>query len=281
MTASSAIAELTAAELLELYQTKKLSPVEAAKACLARVRAHNDAVNAYRFVDEDTTLRLASESEARYLAGEPRGSLDGVPVAVKDVFLIKGWPTIKGSHAIARDQPWDIDAPAIAALRRNGFVPLGMTTTPEFGWKGVTDNPVDGVTRNPWDPSKTAGGSSGGSAAAVPLGMGPLALGTDAGGSIRIPAGFCGIVGHKPTMGRAPMWPPSAFAPLAHVGPMTWTVQDAALLLDVLTEPDSRDATLPANHSRFKDSLEGGIKGLRIAFSPASGLRGHRRAGDR
>jgi aspartyl-tRNA(Asn)/glutamyl-tRNA(Gln) amidotransferase subunit A len=160
-----------------------------------------------------------------------------------------------------------VDAPAVAALRRHGAVPLGKTTTPEFGWKGVTDSPLCGPTNNPWDPSRTAGGSSGGSGAAVPLGMGPLALGTDAGGSIRIPAGFCGIVGHKPTHGRVPMWPPSPFAPLAHPGPMTWTVEDTALLMNVIAAPDARDPTLPANHIDFLAALSGGADGLRVAFS--------------
>ena len=260
-------ADLTALELLAAYRSGTLSPVEAAEACLGRIRAHNDAVNAYCLIDEETTLREARRSEERWRRRTPLGALDGVPVAIKDVFLTRGWPTVKGSKILDAAGPWEVDAPAVAALKRNGAVPLGKTTTPEFAWKGVTDSFLEGPTNNPWDPAKTAGGSSGGSAAAVPLGMGPLAPGTDAGGSIRIPAAFCGIFGLKPTLGRCPMWPPSAFAPLAHVGPMTWTVADAALLMNVLAEPDPRDATLPANRTDFTARLDEGVQGLRIAFS--------------
>ncbi len=130
--------------------------------------------------------------------------LDGVPVSIKDVLLTNGWPTLRGSRTIDPTGPWKVDAPSVARVRAHGGVVFGKTTTPELGWKGVTDSPLTGVTRNPWDPARTAGGSSGGSAAAVLLGMGPLSLGTDGGGSVRIPAGFCGITGHKPTYGRVP-----------------------------------------------------------------------------
>lgn len=268
---STDIAELTATELLQLFRERKLSPVEAAEAALARIRTGNETVNAYCLIDEETTLHEARESERRYLQDAPMGVVDGLPVAIKDVFITRGWTNLKGSHTADPEYRWDIDAPATAALRRQGFVPLGKTTTPEFGWKGVTDSPLTGITRNPWNPAKTAGGSSGGSAAAVALGMGPVALGTDAGGSIRIPAGFCGVVGHKPTHGRVPMWPPSPFAPLAHPGPMTWTVEDAALLMNVLTERDPRDATLPPSNLDYLDALVGGVSGLHVAFSPTLG----------
>lgn len=270
MTAPTQIADLSATELLQLFARRELSPVEAAGAALERIQRHDAEVNAYCLVDEQTTLEAARRAEERYRTGQPLGRLDGVPVAIKDVFFTRGWSNRKGSKTIP-DTPADVDAPAIAALRRHGFVPLGKTTTPEFGWKGVTDSPLCGVTRNPWDPATTAGGSSGGSGAAVPLGMGPLALGTDAGGSIRIPAGFCGLVGLKPTHGRVPMWPPSPFETLAHPGPMTWTVRDAALLMEVLCEADARDATLPPDVPGFLDGLDGGVRGLRIAYSPALG----------
>lgn len=261
------IADMTAVEMLDLFRRGALSPVEAARACLGRIRDLNEKVNAYNFVDDATTLAAARRSEERWRRGTPMGPVDGVPVAIKDIFVTKGWPNRKGSR-ITSDSPGEVDAPAVAALRKSGCVPLGRTTTPEFGWKGVTDNPRDGVTSNPWDPTKTSGGSSGGSGAAVPLGMGPLALGTDAGGSIRIPAAFCGIVGHKPTHGLCPMWPPSAFYPLAHVGPMTWTVADAALMMDVLTTPDARDATLPRSDAAFREAIQGDdLAGWRIAFS--------------
>ena len=267
MSQPNAIADLSATELLQLYRRKALSPVEAAQAALDRIRRHNDTVNAYCLIDEATTLAAARRSEQRYLRGQAMGRLDGVPVAIKDVFLTRGWTNLKGSRTIDPGQDWTADAPAVAALRRHGFVPLGKTTTPEFGWKGVTDSLLCGVTGNPWQPALTAGGSSGGSSAAVALGMGPLALGTDAGGSIRIPAGFCGIVGHKPTQGRCPIWPQSPFGALAHPGPMSWTVADAALLLQVMSEPDARDSTLPAPAVDYTARLDAGVRGLRIAYS--------------
>jgi len=259
-------ADCTASELIAGFEDGSLSPVEAAEACLERQRRHDDAVNAFCFRDEERTLAAARESERRYRDGEPRGLLDGVPIAIKDILLSEGWPIRKGSKLVA-DAPGKTDCPAVAALRRHGGVPIGITTTPEFGWKGVTDSPLCGATGNPYDPTRTAGGSSGGSATAIPLGMTCLALGTDAGGSIRIPAGFSGVVGLKPTHGVCPMWPPSAFSPLAHVGPMTRTVADCALLLDVLAEPDPRDPTAPPPREAFRERLEGGFEGLRIAYS--------------
>ncbi|MFN3148435.1 amidase [Bremerella sp.] len=265
------IADMTAGEMTAGFASGEFTPIEATQACLDRIHKYNDKVNAYNILNEELTLEAAGRATQRWQLGTPLGPIDGVPVAVKDIFMTKGWPNRKGS-TLTSEEPLRVDAPAIAALRRNGFVPLGRTTTPEFGWKGVTDNPLDGVTSNPWDPTKVSGGSSGGSGAAVPMGMGPLALGTDAGGSIRIPAGFCGVVGHKPTHGLCPMWPPSAFYPLAHVGPMTWTVADTALLLDVLAEPDPRDVTLPNCPISFRDVLDHvDLNGIRIALSPTLG----------
>ena len=271
MSRSTEIADLSATEMVDRFRRRELSPVDTARACLERIHQYNPIVNAYCLVDEESTLEEARRSEARYGMGEPLGPVDGVPVAIKDVYLNKGWPNLKGSKIVDPNQKWDQDAPAVAALRRGGFVPLGKTTTPEFGWKGVTDSPLCGVTRNPWDPDKTTGGSSGGSAAAPPLGMGPLALGTDAGGSIRIPAGFSGLVGHKPTQGRCPIWPQSPFGALAHPGPLAWTVEDAALLLNLMAEPDPRDPTLPPPAVDYLDALAHGIRGARLAFSPTLG----------
>ncbi|MFC6632727.1 amidase [Microbulbifer taiwanensis] len=267
---------MSAVELLAGYRDKSFSPVEVTQALLRQIERCNPAVNAYCLVDEETSLDFARASERRYQSGETKGLLDGVPVAIKDVFLTPMWPTLKGSRTIDPESTLGKEAPCVAALARNGYVPLGKTTTPEFGWKGVTDNPIDGVTRNPWNTDKTAGGSSGGSAAAVPLGMGPLALGTDAGGSIRIPAGFCGIVGLKPSFGEVPHWPPSPFGTLAHAGPMTWTVEDCALMLNVLTEADHRDAqAIPRRDIDYFAEILGEpkelLQGLRIAYSPAFG----------
>ena len=271
MSKDSDIAEMTALEMLRYFSSGELSPVEAAKACRKRIEKYNKKVNAFNYLDEDETLEAARRSEERWRRGVPMGMLDGVPLAIKDMLATRGQPNRKGSTIIP-DTHGEVDSPTIASLRRHGFVPMGRTTAPEFGWKGVTDSKLDGVTGNPWDPSRTAGGSSGGSAAAVSLGMAPLALGTDAGGSIRIPAAFSGVVGHKPTHGLLPMWPPSAFFPLAHVGPMTWTVADAALMMDVLCESDPRDCTLPASEGGFLEALDdGNLRGLRVAYSPTLG----------
>ena len=195
-----------------------------------------------------------------------------MPVTVKDILLQRGAPTFRGSKSVSEEGRWDEDAPSVARLREHGAVFVGKTTTPEFGWKGVTDSPRHGVTRNPHDPSRTAGGSSGGSAAAVALGAGPLSLGTDGGGSVRIPAAFCGIFGFKPTYGRVPLYPASAFGTLAHVGPMTRDAADAALLLDVISAPDARDwSHLGPVPGSFRDGLDGGVRGLRVAYSPSLG----------
>jgi aspartyl-tRNA(Asn)/glutamyl-tRNA(Gln) amidotransferase subunit A len=261
---------LTAVEMLAAYRSGELSPVEVARGALERIE--RDDCNAFCLVDGDRALEDARASEARWQAGEPAGALDGVPVAVKDLMLTRGWPTLRGSRAIDAAGPWEDDAPVVAALRRNGAVLPGKTTTPELGWKGVTDGPLTGVTRNPWDRERTPGGSSGGSAAALAAGLVPLALGTDGGGSIRIPCGFTGLAGIKPTYGRVPAWPASPFGAVAHLGPMARTVTDAALLLDVMSEPDARDwVALPPPARSFLDGIEDGVEGLLIAFSPELG----------
>jgi aspartyl-tRNA(Asn)/glutamyl-tRNA(Gln) amidotransferase subunit A len=274
VTANAQIALLTATELLERFRARELSPVEATRTACERIEALNPQVNAFVLVDRDAALAAARASEQRWLRGEPGGLLDGVPVSIKDLLLTRGWPTLRGSWLVAEEQDWSEDAPSVARLREHGAVLLGKTTTPELGWKGVTDSPRYGVTRNPWDTGRTTGGSSGGNAAAVALGMAPLSVGTDGGGSVRIPAGFCGIFALKPTYGRIPLYPPSPFGTLAHAGPMTRTVQDAALMMDVLTLPDSRDWSAlppPAPGSSHLAGLDAGVAGLRVAFSPTLG----------
>jgi aspartyl-tRNA(Asn)/glutamyl-tRNA(Gln) amidotransferase subunit A len=223
-------------------------------------------------VDAGSAREQAKASEVRWRDGNPIGGLDGVPSSIKDMFLTQGWPTLRGSKCISPDQPWEVDSPVTARMRENGLVLLGKTTTPELGWKGVTDNPLTGITRNPVDPSKTAGGSSGGSAAAVAAGMGELSVGTDGGGSVRIPASFCGIVGFKPTHGRIPLYPASPFGPLSHAGPMARSVDDVALLLDVLATPDYRDpAALAPPVGTYREAVRRDVRGLIAAFSPTLG----------
>ncbi len=267
----SDLCSLTASELLRLYRGKAVSPVEVAGAVLRRIEEINPRLNAFNFVAPDA-LAAAKESEARWQRGEPKGLLDGVPVSIKDMILAKGWPTLRGSKTVDPKGPWNDDAPAVARLREAGAVLVGKTTTPEFSWKGVTDSPLTGITRNPWNPGKTPGGSSGGAAAALASGMGPLALGTDGGGSIRIPCSFTGLFGIKPSFGRVPMWPPSPFGTVAHTGPMARSVADAALMLNVIALPDARDwLALPHEARDWRLGLEDGVRGLRIAFSPDLG----------
>lgn len=264
---------LPATRLIELYRTKQISPVEVMTQALRRLECYEAAVNAFVLYDPDTAMAMAHASESRWQKGAPQGLLDGVPVAIKDTQLTCGWPRRVGSKTIDPDQPWTEDAPSTARLRAAGAVFFGKTTTPEFGWKPVTDSPLTGITRNPWDLTRTPGGSSGGSAAAVLCGICPVAVGTDAGGSIRIPAAFSGIFGHKPTFGRVAVYPPSAFGDVAHVGPMSRTVADAALMLDAMKGPDARDwYSLPDDGIAYRERVrEGLLKGKRVALSPTLG----------
>src|SRR5438094_1845841 len=262
---------LSATELLDAYRKHELSPVEVTRGVLERIDKLNPVVNAFNLVS-DRALEDAKASEARWLAGQPRGLLDGVPASIKDIILTKGWPTLRGSKTVDPKGPWNDDAPATARLREHGAVLLGKTTTPEFGWKGVTDSPLTGITRNPWNPAKTPGGSSGGAAAAVAAGMGPLAVGTDGGGSIRIPCSFTGLFGIKGSFGRVPAWPLSPFGTVAHVGPITRDVADAALMLNVLSLPDARDwYALPYEPRAYRARLATGLRALRITYSPNLG----------
>ncbi|MET9497716.1 amidase [Streptomyces sp. NPDC006552] len=263
---------LSAHDLLDGYRKGEFSPVDAARAVLARIEETEPHLNAFVRVDAAGALAAAEASARRWRRGEPSGLLDGVPVSVKDLLLQRGGPTLRGSRTVRAQGAWDEDAPAVARLREHGAVLTGRTTTPEFGWKGVTDSPLTGITRNPYDTTRTAGGSSGGSAAAVAAGAGPLSLGTDGGGSLRIPAAFCGIFALKPTYGRVPHYPASAFGTLAHVGPMARSAADAALMMDVVSGPDPRDWSGPGPAAgSFRAGLGDGVRGLRVAYSPSLG----------
>ena len=272
MSTGQDIAYASASSLLELYRKKALSPVEAIRLLLDRLDRLQPKLNAFCIVDRDGALAAAQESERRWHRGEPARQLDGVPVTIKDLVLMRGFPTLRGSRLVDPDQDWSEDAPAVARLREAGAVILGKTTTPEFGWKALGDSPLTGITRNPWDLTRTPGGSSAGAAAACASGIGPLHLGSDGAGSIRIPAAFTGIFGLKPSFGRVPAYPLSAMGLLAHLGPMARTVEDAALMLNVLSEPDHRDSyALPPEDTDYCDGIEDGVRGWRIAYSPTLG----------
>ncbi len=270
------LADFTAADLVALFHSRSLSPVEATKAVLARIDKLNPRLNAYCHLDPEAALAAAAASEERWMRGEPLSVLDGVPASIKDLILAKGWPTLRGSHTVDPKQPWDVDAPATARLREGGVVLVGKTTTPEFGCKGETNSPKTGITRNPWNRLKSPGGSSGGTAAAVAAGMAPLSIGTDGAGSVRIPAAFCGNFGLKPSFGRVPAYPLSPFGTVAHIGPHTMSVRDAALVMSLITRPDARDWTslppeTPHGAHDYSVGLEDGIRGLRVAWSPTLG----------
>ena len=267
---------LPAHQLLALYRGGSLSPVEVTNAVLARIEQLNPAINAFCLVDAERALDNARQSEQRWQAhrhnGAAVGVLEGVPASIKDLILTRDWPTLRGSRTINPAQAWEIDAPVTARLREAGAVLLGKTTTPEFGCKAETNSPLYGITRNPWNLSCTTGGSSGGAAAAVAAGMGPLAVGTDGAGSVRIPAAFCGNVGLKPSFGRVPAYPLSPFGTVAHLGPHTMSVTDCALMLNVMKQPDARDwFSSPFDTTDYTTNLEKGIQGLRVAYSPTLG----------
>jgi aspartyl-tRNA(Asn)/glutamyl-tRNA(Gln) amidotransferase subunit A len=273
------VLSLSASELIERFRSKQLSPVEVARAALDRIAQLQPTYNAFVTVGEQEALQAARESEARWMRGVPAGLVDGLPTTVKDLLLLKGWPTYRGSRTVDPNQPWNEDSAAVARMREQGAVFLGKTTTPEFGWKGVTDSPLTGLTVNPWDVTKTPGGSSGGAAVAAALGMGVMHVATDGGGSIRIPAGFCGLFGFKPTFGVVPVHPHPPPGTLWHQGPISRCVHDAALMLTVISRPDARDFyAAPPLGIDYREGLDDGIRGLRIAYSRTLGyakVEGH------
>jgi aspartyl-tRNA(Asn)/glutamyl-tRNA(Gln) amidotransferase subunit A len=268
------LAMMPAHQLVKLFKAREASPVEAVKSALARVEAFNPQLNAFQHLDPDGALKAARASEKRWKKGGKRLSdIDGVPVTIKDMVLTKGLPTRMGSLATDENGPWTVDAPVSQRLREAGTVLLGKTTSPEYGWKGVTDSRLFGATHNPWKIGRTSGGSSGGGVAAEAVGMGNLAIGTDGAGSVRIPCSFSGLFGLKPTQGRVPLYPPSAQGTLSHIGPMTRTVLDAAMMMNVIARPDPRDLYgRPDDAENYLKGLDKGVKGLRIAWSPNLGF---------
>ncbi|MEE8469988.1 MAG: amidase family protein [Dehalococcoidia bacterium] len=263
---------MNAADMARAIKEKKLSPVEVVRALFERIEAINPKINAYVTLTAESALARAKQAEDAVVSGDSLGPLHGVPVSIKDLVFTKGVRTTMGSKLLQDFVPEE-DAVLVARLKEAGAIVLGKTNTPEFGLKMLTDNLIFGTTRNPWNLERSPGGSSGGAAAAVATGLGPLASGNDGGGSIRIPSSCCGVFGIKPQLGRVPRYPIFHGAEiLTHEGPITRTVRDAALMLDVMAGPHWGDPySIPAPDTRFADSLRGGVKGLKIAWSPDLG----------
>lgn len=262
----------SALDLTELVRTKQVSPVEITEAVLERIATLNPRLGAFCLVADDHARRAAREAEIAVVKREPLGALHGVPISIKDVIFTRGLRTTGGSRLFADAVPEE-DSVAVSRVRAAGGVILGKTNTSELGHKAVTDNTLFGPTRNPWNTMLTPGGSSGGAAAAVAAGLGPLALGTDGGGSIRIPAAYCGVFGFKPSWGRVPQHPGfPGYEGMGVTGPITRTVRDAGLLLDVVAGGDDRDRhSLPRESRSYLESCDEDVKGLHVAWSPDLG----------
>ena len=267
----SEIGYLTSVELATLYRTKALSPVEVVDALLRRIEAVDPAINAVIRTTPQHAKAAARRSEQIFLRGEAARLLEGIPVTIKDLHQTKGIQTDFGSPIHQGTIP-DVDAPFVTRLHDAGAIMIGKTTSPEFGWKGVSQSPVSGITHNPWKHGLNAGASSSGAAAASAAGFGPLHQGGDGAGSIRMPAHFCGVYGFKPTHGRVPSWPMSNNDLATHVGPLTRTVADSALMVQAMAGPHPWDYTsLEAPAQDYHSQLLASMKGKRIAWSPDLG----------
>ena len=265
----------SALELSRAVASRQVSPVELMQATLARVERLNPGLNCFAAYAPEQALEAAKQAEHALMAGKPLGRLlgrlHGLPISVKDLIAVKDLKFSFGSRVMA-DNVATADAPSVERIRAAGACIIGKTTTSEFGCKAVGDSPLAGITRNPWDTTKTPGGSSAGAAASVAAGMTPFALGTDGGGSIRIPAALCGLFGIKAQFGRVPVYPVSATPTLAHVGPLARTVRDAALLLSVISGYDSRDPFSVAGPvPDYLGACDRPVKGMRIAWSRTLG----------
>jgi Asp-tRNA(Asn)/Glu-tRNA(Gln) amidotransferase A subunit family amidase len=266
---SSAVLELCftpAAELARRIRRREVSPVEVVAASLARIEEVNPRLNCFCFVYADEAMDAAQAAERAATNGEAAGPLHGVPIAIKDLTPTKGKRTTMGSYAFEHWIP-DESALLVERLLGAGAIMVGKTTTPEFAYSSFTESPLWGVTRNPWDPARTPGGSSGGSGAAVASGCVPLAEGTDMGGSVRIPAAWCGLVGLKPSLGRIPLdFLPTQFDTIHHFGPLARTVEDARLFLSVAQGPDGRDIMSLTAPLDLSGPLDSSVEGMRLAL---------------
>ena len=277
MSIGSELAFVSATELVARIRRKDLSPVEAVDAFLSRIEERNETLNAYILVLAEDARRRAREAEQAVVQGADLGPLHGLPIAIKDLFDFKaGVPNTFGCKPFRAWTP-KVSSTYVSRLEAAGAIVLGKTNTPEFGHRGITDNYLFGATSTPFAPGKNAGGSSGGSAAAVAAGLAPIAQGSDGGGSIRIPAAWCGVYGFKASFGRvAAVGRPDAFmlaVPFAHAGPLARSVADAALMLGPMAGPDDRDPySLPTDGADYMAATRRGIKGLRVAWSPDLGV---------
>jgi aspartyl-tRNA(Asn)/glutamyl-tRNA(Gln) amidotransferase subunit A len=262
---------LTLAELGRRYAGGTLDPVTVAEHHLVRIALLEPHLNAFQVIDRAGAISAAGAAAARWNAGRPHGPLDGVPVTIKDNVDVASLPTRHGSTTTPK-APAEADSPVVARLREAGAVILGKTTLPEFGWSGLTASRLKGITRNPWDTSRSSGGSSGGGAAALAAGIGTIAFGNDGGGSIRVPSSFCGVFGIKPTFGRVPQVQEGLFATLVAGGPIARSVADAAAALAVMAQPDDRDwHALPPPAADWLDDLAPRLDGLRFGYAPELG----------
>jgi Asp-tRNA(Asn)/Glu-tRNA(Gln) amidotransferase A subunit family amidase len=258
---------LSATELTRRIQDRVVSPVDLVENALERIAEINPKLNCFCFVYPEQARAKARKAEEAVRQGRVLNALHGVPYAIKDLTPTKGKRTTLGSYAYENWVPEE-DAPIVEDLDRAGGILIGKTTTPEFAYSSFTESPLWGITRNPWDPSRTPGGSSGGSAAAVASGCVPIAEGSDMGGSVRIPASFCGIVGLKPSFGRIPFTIlPSIFDSLSHFGPLARTIDDAALFLGITQGPDERDIQSLKPRITVPRPISGSIRGWRLALS--------------
>ncbi len=277
MLGSNEMCRMEAVELADRIRKKELSPVEVVDAVLERMEALEPRLHAFCTPTPELAREEARRAEEKISSDEEAGPLFGVPVGIKDLHAAKGMRMTMGSRAYEDFVPEEDDV-AVERLKEAGAIILGKTNVPEFGYSGASDNPVFESTTNPWDTRLTSGGSSAGSAAAVATGMGPIALGSDGGGSVRIPASFCGLFGMKASMGQVPLYPGcrdesrpgmSSWESLEHIGPLSRTVRDGALMLSVMAGPDDRDRhSLPEAHFEWEEAPEGGVRGLRVAYSP-------------
>ncbi len=261
---------LSAIDLRALYQKREMSPVEVTQAVLNRIERLNPGLNAFITVTPERALKQARAAEGAYRQSGSPAPLAGIPGSLKDLTATNGIRTTRGS-LLYKDWVPDYDAPIAERLYAAGMVMLGKTNTPEWGWKGDSGNRLIGPTQNPWKQGSTAGGSSGGAAAAVAAGMGPISQGSDGAGSIRIPAGFCGLFGLKPSWGLVPQYPASVVEMLSHAGPIARSVRDAALMLTVMAGEEPRDRVSIPDQTDYLKAIEEGISGLRVAWSPDLG----------